>query len=110
MKLGSWEIDIGFLYHRLPEDWDNLDLAFNQSRPVWNNVGIHLWHESTDEAYMLEIRLSRSYGARASYSHMPPYWITTICGCVDCKQKRRKLGLERKSINRPRSSARRRRW
>ena len=56
-KIGNWEVDLGFVYHTLPEEWDNLDEAFKRARPVWNMVGVHLWHEITDEGFMLEIRL-----------------------------------------------------
>ena len=42
MKIGNWEIGMGFLYYRLPEDWEDLDEAFKRARPVWNTVGVHL--------------------------------------------------------------------
>jgi hypothetical protein len=74
MKLGNWDIYVGFLYHRLPEDWHDLDEALRRSRPLWNSIGIHLWHDATDEAYMLELRLNRNGGARLSFSHLPAYW------------------------------------
>ena len=110
MKLGSWELDIGFLYHRLPGDWDDFDVAMKESRPYWNNIGLHLSYERTDEWYMLEIRLGWKDGARAYYSHYPPYWLITTCDCDECQQERRKLGIKRKSNTRPRLTANRPRY
>lgn len=100
MKVGNWDIHIGFLYYRLPEDWDDLDEAFKRSRPSWNDFGIHLWHESTDEGYMLEVKLSRRYGARTSYRHLPAYWVAMACDCNDCRLLRRKLKIKRKGNKR----------
>jgi len=97
MKLGSWEIDIGFVYHRLPEDWKDLDDAFKRSRPSWNEFGLHIWHDKTDEGYMLEIRFSRNHGARVSYSHLPAYWFTESCNCDECKSLRKKPRTKNRS-------------
>jgi hypothetical protein len=91
MKIGSWEIYIGFPYFRLPEDWEGLDEAFKRGRPSWKTMGVHLWHESTDEGRMLEISLSRKNGARVSYSHLPAFWIAMTCNCDECRHLRRKL-------------------
>ncbi len=95
MKIGGWEIYLGFLYFRLPEDWEDLDEAFMRARPSWNNLGLHMWHGNTDEGHMLEIRLSRKYGARVSYSHLPAFWFAATCKCDDCRLLRRKLRAKR---------------
>ncbi|MGP8071169.1 MAG: hypothetical protein ACLP5V_14890 [Candidatus Bathyarchaeia archaeon] len=94
MKIGNWDIYIGFLYFRLPADWRDLDEAFERGRPSWNMIGVHLWHDSTDEVRMLEIHLSRKYGARVTYSHLPAFWIAMACNCDECKRLRRKKKLK----------------
>lgn len=96
MKLGGWEIYVGFPYRRLPEDWDDFDVAMKKARPAWSGIGLHLWHDGTDEVYMFEIWLSRNYGARAHYSHFAPNWMVMKCDCDECRLRRRKLGLGRK--------------
>ncbi len=100
MKLGRWEIYLWFLYYRMPEDWDDLDVAMKESRPYWNNIGIHLSYERTDEWYMLEIRFSWKYGARAYYAHFPAYWLITTCDCDECRRERRRIRIEWTSNNR----------
>lgn len=42
MKVGRWEITVGFSYYRLPEDWEDLNEAFKRSRPSWSVVRAHL--------------------------------------------------------------------
>jgi len=99
MKIGDWEICVGFPYFGLSQDWEELDEAFKKGRPAWNTMSVHVWHESTDEARMLEISLSRKYGARASYSHLPAFWIAMTCNCDECKVVRRKRKLNRMKRN-----------
>jgi hypothetical protein len=59
MELGKREINVGFLYHKFLEKWDELGEAVKRSRLLWSVIGAHLWHEVTDEGFMLEIRLHR---------------------------------------------------
>ena len=96
MKIGSWDIYIGFLYSRLPADWKDLELdeVFKRGRPALHTIGVHLWHDSTDEALMLELNLSRKYGAQVSYRHLPAFWIAMACNCDECKRLRRKRKLK----------------
>ena len=108
MKLGSWELDIGFPYHSLPGDGVDFDLAMKKSRPYWNNIGIHLSHERTNEWYMLEVRLSWKYGAQAYYSHYPPYWLIMACNHDECQQEKRRI--KRKNNTRPKQTPNRPRY
>ena len=94
MKIGNWEIYIGFLYYELPWEWDNFDEALKRSRPVLNVIGIHLWNGKTDEGHMVEIRFrrkERALCARLESSHLPAYWMVEICDCSDCRKVRKKL-------------------
>jgi len=96
MKIGSWDIYIGFLYSSLPADWKDLELddVFKRGRPAWHIIGVHLWQDNTDEGHMLEIHLSRKNGARVSYRHLPAFWIAMTCNCDECKRVRKKRKLK----------------
>jgi hypothetical protein len=63
-----------------------------RSRPLWSAVGVHLWHDITDEAHMVEIRFYRrklALRAKPEYTHLPAYWIVMTCDCSECKSKER---------------------
>jgi nitrate reductase alpha subunit len=94
MRIGSWDIYVGFLHYRLPEEWEDLEEAFKRARPSWDVVGIHMWHEVTDEGHMLEVRFQREHTRvrlSAHYSHLTAYWFVEACNCRDCKALKRRL-------------------
>ncbi len=98
MRVGNWDIYAGFLYYRLPEEWEDLDEAFERSRPCWNFMGVHLWHEITDEGHLLEIRFHRkklTLRAKTEYTYLPAYWFVMSCGCSECRSLRKKLKLRK---------------
>ncbi len=74
VELGSWEIDMGFVYYALPEHCSDFDDVISRLGALWNWFGLHMWHDRTDEGHVLGIDFSRTHGARLSYSHIPAYW------------------------------------
>lgn len=88
MRIAGWDIYAGFPYRRLLEDWEDFDEAMKRARPSWDVIGIHMWHEITDEAHMLEVRFVRKHlrlRASPKYTHLPAYWVVDTCNCSDCK-------------------------
>jgi hypothetical protein len=77
MRIGNWEIYVGFPYSALSEKWDDLDDSLRRAQRIFSTIGIHLWHDQTDEGYMLEISFHRkkySLPAEIDYAHVPAYW------------------------------------